>query len=130
MSDLVYVIDASSLFNTKRQIKADRQWDFFVETMTEMVESGELLIIPQVEGESEQADPFVVARALELSNEVNAVCVVTDDTVNRLPLKVSMSEVCDDYGITWITLGDFLGPDHLDLPRNWLTPEGRKESPI
>ena len=176
MPDLVYVIDASSLFNTKRQIKAERQWDFFNETMTEMVEGGELLIVPQVEseckkaphpdvpgtwalakaklfpdvrdadlqtvkevladwprlidpqGEDEQADPYVVARALELCDDVQAVCVVTDDTLNRLPLKVSMAEVCDDYGIEWSTLGEFLGPDHLDLPSNWLTPEGRRAS--
>ena len=47
----VYVIDTSSLINTKRQIKAEHQWDFFNETMTEMVERGDLLIVPQVETE-------------------------------------------------------------------------------
>ena len=40
-----------------------------------------------------------------------------------------MAEVCDDYGIDWITLGEFLGPDHLDLPRNWLAPEGPPSLP-
>ena len=55
MPDLVYVVDASSLFNTKRQIKAERQWDFFNETMTEMVEGGELLIVPHVESECKKA---------------------------------------------------------------------------
>lgn len=49
MASLVYVIDASSLINLKRYIKPERQWDFFNETMTEMVENGDLLIVPQVE---------------------------------------------------------------------------------
>ncbi len=173
----VYVIDASSLINTKRYIKPDRQWDFFNETLTEMVESGDLLIVPQVEtecgrvrhpdvpgtwalakarlspadrdpgpqtvrvilaawpelidpdGEAEQADSYVVARALELQDSLQDVCVVTDDTTSHLPAKASIAQVCDDYEIPWITLGGFLGPDHLDLPRNYLTPEGRRESP-
>ena len=38
MASPVYVMDASSLINLKRYIKPERQWDFFNETMTEMVE--------------------------------------------------------------------------------------------
>ena len=174
MPDLVYVIDASSLFNTKRQIKAERQWDFFNDTMTEMVESGELLIVPQVEtecgkarhpdvpgtwalakaklspstrdpslrtvrivlaawpslidpqGEAEQADPYVVARALELQDSFQDVCVVADDMTSHLPARASMAEVCDDFEIPWINLADFLGSDHLHIPRNRLTPTARR----
>ena len=40
MSSLVYVVDTSSLINIKHYIKAERQWDFFNETMTQMVERG------------------------------------------------------------------------------------------
>ena len=118
-------MDASSLINLKRYIKPERQWDFFNETMTAMVESGDLLIVPQVEaecgkarhpdvpgtwalakarlspadrdpslqtvrvilsmwpelidpeGEAEQADPYVVARALELQDSF-AGCLRSD----------------------------------------------------
>lgn len=177
MASLVYVIDASSLINLKRYIKPERQWDFFNETMTEMVESGDLLIVPQVEtecgrvrhpdvpgtwalaraklfpsdrnpslqtvreilvswpelvdpeGEAEQADPYVVARALELQDSFQGARVVTDDTSSQLPRKASMSEVCDHYGIPWINLADFLGTGHLDIPPSWLTPTGRRASP-
>ena len=55
MPNPVYVIDASSLINMKRYIKPERQWDFFNETMTGMVERGELLIVPQVETECGKA---------------------------------------------------------------------------
>ena len=176
MSSLVYVVDTSSLINIKHYIKAERQWDFFNETMTEMVESGELLIVPQVEtecgkvrhpdvpgawtlakaklspadrdpglhtvkivlsdwprlidpeGEAEQADPYVVARALELKDNLQDVCVVTDDTTNRFPARTAPAEACDDYEIPWINLADFLGTDHLDIPRSWLTAVGRRAS--
>ena len=177
MPSLVYVMDASSLINMKRHIKPERQWDFFNETMTEMVERGELLIVPQVEtecgrarhpdvpgtwalakaklspatrdpglhtvrliladwprlidpeGEAEQADPYVIARALELQDSFQDVCVVTDDTTSHLPAKASMAEVCDDYEVSWINLAGFLGTRHLDIPRSWLTPTGRKAPP-
>ena len=81
------------------------------------------------DGEAEQADPYVVAKALELQDSLQDVCVVTDDTTSHLPAKASIAEVCDDFEIPWITLGGFLGPDHLNLPRNCLTSEGRRESP-
>ena len=42
------------LINLKRYIKPERQWDFN-ETMTEMVENGDLLIVPQVETECGKA---------------------------------------------------------------------------
>ncbi len=177
MPNPVYGIDASSLINMKRYIKPERQWDFFNETMTGMVERGELLIVPQVEtecgkarhpdvpgtwalakaklspatrdpslptvrivlaawpslidpqGDAEQADPYDVARALELQDSFQDVRVVTDDTTSHLPAKSSMAEVCDDFEIPWINLADFLGTDHLDIPRNRLTPTGRRASP-
>lgn len=170
-------MDASSLINLKRYIKPERQWDFFNETMTEMVESGDLLIVPQVEtecgkarhpdvpgtwalakaklspsdrdpnlqtvreilvtwpelvdpeGEAEQADPYVVARAFELQDSFQGARVVTDDTISRLPVKASMAEVCDHYEIPWINLAGFLGPDHLDIPRSQLTPTGQRAPP-
>ncbi len=80
------------------------------------------------EGEAEQADPYVIARALELQDSFQDVCVVTDDTTSHLPAKASMAEVCDDYEIPWINLADFLATDHLDIPRSWLTPTGRRAS--
>ncbi len=177
MSDLTYVVDACSLFNMKRHLKAAHQWDFFNETLTEMVNRGGLLVTPQVETECgygehpdvpgawvlakassypgvrnpsehtvrqvlarwpklvnsdkerEDADPYVVARALELQKARVQVCVVTDDVLNRLPITVSIATACDDYGIDWTSLAGFLGPDHLDIPRSWLTDKGRRASP-
>ena len=174
MPNPVYVIDASSLINIKRHVTAAHQWNFFNETLTEMVNRGDLLIVPQVETECgygehpdvpgawvlakasnfagvrepskhtvrevldkwprlvnpdkerEDADPYVVARALELQKAKVEVCVVTDDVLNHLPATVSIANVCKDLGILWTSLAGFLGPEHLDVPRRYLTSEGQK----
>ena len=171
---LVYVIDASSLINIKRHVTAAHQWNFFNETLTEMVNRGDLLIVPQVETECgygehpdvpgawvlakassfagvrepsehtvrkvldrwprlvncdkerEDADPYVVARALELQKARVKVCVVTDDVLNHPPTTVSIANACKDLGIYWTRLAGFLGPKHLDIPRSCLTSEGRR----
>ena len=81
------------------------------------------------EGEAEQADPYVVARALELQDSLQDVFVLTDDTTSRLPAKASLAQVCDHYQIPWINLARFLGPDHLDIPRSRLTPTGQRAPP-
>ncbi len=80
------------------------------------------------DGEKEQADPYVVARAVELQNAGEDVCVVTDDVKNRLPAKSSIADACAGFGVDWIMLAAFLGPDHLDVSRNRLTHAGRQAS--
>ncbi len=56
------------------------------------------------------------------------VAVITDDRMNRLPRKVSLAEVCDAYGIEWITLAEFPGTNHLGIPRTWTTKATRHSS--
>ena len=105
-------------------VPADR--DPSLQTVRIILSNWPELIDP--EGEAEQADPYVVARALELQDNLQDVCVVTDDTTSHLPPKASLAEVCDHYEIPWINLAGFLGPDHLDIPRSRLTPIGQRAS--
>ena len=43
---------------------------------------------------SDPADPYVLALALQLQRDRNDVTVVTEDDVDRLPLKISMATAC------------------------------------
>lgn len=165
----VYVIDSCSLIDTKKRIKPAYQWDFFNDTMTNMVECGGLIVTTQVEREcgkvqhpdvpgawvlakasasphirdpsygmvatvmtewpdlidpekeTEDADPYVIARALEFQRDGQAVCVVTDETIKH-PQRVTVSTVCAAYSIDAIKLDQFLGAEHLNVPSNWLRP--------
>lgn len=79
------------------------------------------------EKETEDADPYVIARAIELRDEGQEVCVVTDDTVNYPP-RVSVASVCAAYRVKAIVLDDFLGPGYLNVPPSWLRPRARPSS--
>lgn len=56
-----------------------------------MAEAGEVI---GDDREEETADPYVLAHALELENEGHEVVVVTEDRVDRMPLKLSMVTAC------------------------------------
>ena len=57
--------------------------------------------------EREQADPYVLAQALEMEWEAE-VRVVTEDRIDRLPIKIAMTTACERLDITHWRLGDFL----------------------
>ena len=49
--------------------------------------------------DSDPADPYVLALALQLWRENKRVCVVTQDIVDRLPLKISIRSACARLGL-------------------------------
>ncbi|MBI2916777.1 MAG: DUF4411 family protein [Chloroflexi bacterium] len=53
------------------------------------------------------ADPYVLAMALEFLDEGRDVVVVTEDTVDR-PSHISMATACDRLKLKWSTMRDFL----------------------
>ena len=57
-----------------------------------MAEAGEVI---GDDREEETADPYVLAHALELKEAGHEVIVVTEDRVDRLPLKLSMVTACE-----------------------------------
>jgi hypothetical protein len=54
------------------------------------------------------ADPYVLALALELSRSGQAITVVSEDRVDRLPLKISMRTGCALIGLPWCRCSEFL----------------------
>ena len=64
--------------------------------------------------EREDADPYVVALALELKVAGQDVVVVTHDVKDRPPLKTSVKTACDHFGLAVIDLEEFrqaIAPD-------------------
>ena len=57
---------------------------------------------------SEDADPYVVALALHTRERGFDVVVVTNDVVDRLPIKISLATACARLNIEWATPEDFL----------------------
>ena len=56
--------------------------------------------------EREEADPYVLAQALEMRGL--GACVITEDRVDRLPLKIAMTTACDRLDIESESLEGFL----------------------
>jgi rRNA maturation endonuclease Nob1 len=73
-------------------------------TAGDLVEEGAL---------KEVADPYLLAMALEL-RETKSIMVVTDDVVDRLPLKIAMTTACERLDLPWCRTTDFLSS--LGLP--------------
>lgn len=48
---------------------------------------------------SEDADPYVLARAVQLRAQGLEVVVVTDDDVDRMPIKISLTTACGRVGV-------------------------------
>lgn len=59
------------------------------------------------DSEREDADPYVVALALELKNAGQDVAVVTHDVTDHPPLKTSVKTACDHFGLAVIDLEEF-----------------------
>ena len=57
----------------------------------------------------EQADPDVVALALQLQAAGHEVIVVTDDRVDRPPIKISLVTACERVGIDTRSTDEFIG---------------------
>ncbi len=69
-----------------------------------------LSVFPQLvdpDREREDADPYVVALALELKDAGQDVVVVTHDVKDRLPRKQSIKSACDHFGLAVIRLKEF-----------------------
>ena len=56
----------------------------------------------------EEADPYVLALALCLRDRGHAVRVVTEDSVDRLPLRISLCTDCDRFGVPHLDVRTFL----------------------
>lgn len=82
------------------------------ETVTQvMAQAGEVVDSTKT---SEDADPYVIALAIDLMEEGLRPTVVTDDIVDRPPIKIAMATACGILGVETVTLPEFL--DALDFP--------------
>ena len=57
---------------------------------------------------SEDADPYVLAQALQLQTQGLEVVVVTDDDVDRMPIKISLTAACSRLGVRHVDSRAFL----------------------
>lgn len=64
--------------------------------------------VVEEDAEGEPADPYVLAQALEFHRRGLDVVIVTEDRVNRMPIKIDMRMACDQLGIAWITLEAYM----------------------
>jgi Domain of unknown function (DUF4411) len=64
---------------------------------------------------SDPADPYVLALALQLQRADLSVTVVSDDIVDRLPLKISMATACKRLGLGRVGTEPFLSA--IDGPK-------------
>ena len=60
------------------------------------------------DAEGEPADPYVLAHALEIQLDGKLVRVVTEDHVDRLPIKIAMTTACKRLGLASCDLASFL----------------------
>ena len=55
----------------------------------------------------EDADPYIVAQALQLMDAGYEVCVVTEDHLDN-PTRIALTKACDICSVEWIRLDQFL----------------------
>jgi hypothetical protein len=55
----------------------------------------------------EDADPFIIAQALQLMDAGYEVCVVTEDHLDN-PTRIALTKACDICSVEWIRLDEFL----------------------
>jgi Domain of unknown function (DUF4411) len=60
------------------------------------------------QSDRDEADPWVCALSLQLSSSPQRVVVVTEDVVDRLPIKISMATACGRLGIAHCSAREFL----------------------
>ncbi|MFI5035941.1 MAG: DUF4411 family protein [Acidimicrobiales bacterium] len=56
----------------------------------------------------EDADPYVLALALHLQANGHQVRVITDDHIDRLPMRIAMTSACQLLGLTSCSCRDYL----------------------
>lgn len=56
----------------------------------------------------EEADPEVIGLALDLTAAGHDVVVVTDDAVDRMPIKIAMTTACGRCGVQCMSTTEFL----------------------
>ena len=151
---VVWVLDTSSLIESKDLISINHQWEAF-KTLETMVEKGyiamprevineitntthpdlpgawapgvraKLQYVPRPDDQyvervmavagdvidqrkrHEDADPWVLALALQLKSEGAAVCIVIEDTVDR-DSHISIASACKRLGLDWVRTREFL----------------------
>jgi hypothetical protein len=62
----------------------------------------------EADSTGDEADPYVVAHALHLAGDGHNPTVVTNDFVDRMPVKTSIASACDHLDVKWCKLGPFL----------------------
>ena len=70
--------------------------------------------VVEPDAEGDPADPYVLAQAMEFQTFGRLVRVVTEDRVDRLPIKIAMTTACERLGLTAWSLADFLGEIGFD----------------
>lgn len=81
-----------------------------LESLVEVLDVAEQLVeADQDDDDREVADPYVAALAVELLGRYPEaeIVVVTDDRVDRLPVKLSLATACDRLKVTWCSPEDF-----------------------
>jgi hypothetical protein len=63
----------------------------------------------------EEADPYVLALALHLREGGYGVRVVTEDSVDRLPLRISLCTACERFGVAHVDVRTFLSECGISL---------------
>ena len=58
--------------------------------------------VVDADAEGDPADPYVLAQALEIQRVGREVCVVTNDLVDRMPIKISMLTACGVVSCTYL----------------------------
>ena len=76
--------------------------------------------VVEKDAEGEPADPYVLAQALEFRRRGLDIVIVTEDRVNRMPIKIDMRMACDQLGIAWIALEAYMGEIGSDPQRGWI----------
>ncbi len=78
------------------------------ETLVEILPAIEQLVDVNAEPEQEPADPFVAAMAYELRAAGYDLAVATEDSIDRLPLKIALTTACETLGLTWWNCQTFI----------------------
>ena len=69
-------------------------------------------VVMDVNKDSEDADPWVLALALRLKDEGHSVCVVTEDVIDRI--SISIATACKRLSVDWCGIRTFLS--HCGIP--------------
>jgi rRNA maturation endonuclease Nob1 len=85
------------------------------QTLVRVLQAGQLVDV-NAPADREVADPYVAALALEIveRHPQSHVVVVTNDIVDRLPMKIALRTACERLGLQTCTMQPFV--DWLDDP--------------